>query len=553
MDDRNMEQTTTNEKLGDEESGFDRSLQSSKGEDSSSASSIENTETQKEQAALSKAQIVPLSAALAIAVFCVALDNTIISTAIPKITDRFEELSDVGWYGSAYLLTNCTFQLVFGKLYSVFHIKWTFMFALAIFEIGSVVCAAAPTSDALIIGRALAGVGAGGLFSGTLIIIAHTVPMADRPVYIGGISSMFGIASIVGPLLGGAFTDLVTWRLCFYINLPLGLMTAIGVMSCLRKAEGLNKADRTKNIFARLNSVDPVGIVLFIGSVICLLLALQWGGTFMEWSDARIIALFVVSGIAFLVFLAEQWWMGEGALVPAEILVYCRTVPFSLIWAFFIGASFFTFVYFLPMWFQVIKNTSAVGSGIHTLAFLLSQVVATIFSGVAVKKFGYYVPLMWLSAIFSSVGSGLMTTFGAETPSREWIGYQIIFGLGIGFGMQQAVVAVQTVLPKKHVAIGSSLVMFFQLLGGSIFVSVAQSVFTNKLFMEITKINPELPVESIIGEGATQLRKMVDIVDLPDLLIAYNDALILSFRIGLAMACLLVVGVIGMEWRTVKG
>ena len=162
-----------------------------------------------------------ITIALCFVVLCVALDNTIIATAIPRITDDFHALGDVGWYGSAYLLTTCAFQLLFGKFYSFFSIKWTFLTALGVFELGSLVCGVAPNSVALIVGRAIAGVGAAGLFSGALIIVAYTVPLQKRPTYTGFISGMYGVASVVGPLMGGAFTDHVTWRWCFYINLPV--------------------------------------------------------------------------------------------------------------------------------------------------------------------------------------------------------------------------------------------------------------------------------------------------------------------------------------------
>jgi hypothetical protein len=161
-----------------------------------------------------------LTFGLTLSTFVVALDNTIIATAIPKITTVFDSLDDVGWYGSAYLLTTTSLQPSFGKVYTYFNVKWTYMSALAIFELGSVLCGAAVNSTMLIVGRAVAGVGAAALFSGGMTIIAYSVPLRKRPIYIGLLSSMFGIASVVGPLLGGAFTDRVSWRWCCKFAFP---------------------------------------------------------------------------------------------------------------------------------------------------------------------------------------------------------------------------------------------------------------------------------------------------------------------------------------------
>jgi fucose permease len=169
-------------------------------------------EAEDESKYLSGLKLWILSLGLCLTTFVIALDNTIIATAIPKITTVFNSLEDVGWYGSSYLLTTCSLQPSFGKIYTYFDVKYTYLFALVIFEVGSIICAAATSSPMFIIGRAIAGTGAAALFQGGMTIIGYSVPLRKRPIYIAALSSMFGIASVVGPILGGAFTDNVSWR-----------------------------------------------------------------------------------------------------------------------------------------------------------------------------------------------------------------------------------------------------------------------------------------------------------------------------------------------------
>ncbi|KAM0199707.1 hypothetical protein ACHAPA_011870 [Fusarium lateritium] len=243
---------------------------------------------------------------LCLAVFCMALDITIIATAIPRITDEFRALDDLGWYGSAYLLTTCSFQLFFGKLYSFYSVKWVFLIAIGFFELGSLVCGAALTSTALIIGRAIAGIGSAGIFSGAVLIIVLSVPMRQRPTYIGILAAMYGVASVAGPFMGGAFTDKLTWRWCFYINLPLGFLTLLFIALLFSPPQsGLPK--NSSSWRERLSSFDLEGSVCFLPAIVSLLLALQWGGSRYPWSDGRTIGLFIVFGVLNSLFAVIQW------------------------------------------------------------------------------------------------------------------------------------------------------------------------------------------------------------------------------------------------------
>ena len=212
--------------------------------------------------------------------------------------------------------------------------------ALAIFEIGSAVCGAAPNSTSLIIGRAVAGLGSAGIFSGAILIVANTVPLRKRPTYMGMIGGMYGIASVAGPLMGGAFTDKVSWRWCFYINLPIGAVTAIFIFffyhpTATAKAQNLRDGWRGK-----LEQFDIFGTIIFLPMIICLLLALTWGGSKYEWSNWRMILLFVMFGVLLVIFVGIQFWKADNATVPPRVLKQ-RSIAGAAWFAISLGSAFF--------------------------------------------------------------------------------------------------------------------------------------------------------------------------------------------------------------------
>lgn len=491
-----------------------------------------------------------ITASLCLAVFLMALDNTIIATAIPKITDEFKSLGDVGWYASAYLLTTCALQLFFGKLYTFYSIKWTFLVSIGIFEVGSLVCGVAPDSISLIVGRAVAGVGSAGLFSGALVIIAYTVPMSKRPAYTGIIGACYGIASIAGPLLGGAFTDGPGWRWCFYINLPLGAITVVVIFFFFKSPH--RKAEESVPIMTRLKQLDMVGTIVFIVDVVVVLLALQWGGSTYAWNSWRIILLFALFGVITIVFIGLQWYMKDNATVPFRIISQ-RSVASACAWGFLLGASFFILIYWVPIWFQAVKGASALMSGIYCLPMVLALVIANAITGIGTSVVGYYNPFYYASVVLSAIGAGLLTLWEVDTPTGKWIGYQIVYGFGVGFGMQQAVITVQAVLPLKDIPIGTAMAAFFMNFGGSLFVSAAQNVFNNRLISELPKNAPGIDPSIILHIGATELKTAVPQNMIRGVLTAYNAALTDTWYIAVAMCVLTAIPAIFVEWKSVKG
>ncbi|KAL2407944.1 MFS-type transporter VdtG [Exophiala dermatitidis] len=482
-----------------------------------------------------------------LAIFLVALDRTIIATALPKITDHFQSFGDTGWYNAAFLLPTTALQLFFGRMYTFYSPKWIFLTLVFVFEIGSAVCGAAPSSLAFILGRAISGIGAGGIFNGSMIIMMYAAPLEKRAFYMGLLGAVFGVASVAGPLLGGAFTTGVTWRWCFYINLPIGACVLVFLFLVVEETEPARGGLTLKE---KLNHLDIPGTLVFVPCMVCLLLALQWGGQDYAWSSGRVIALLVVFGVLLIAFIAIQFWRQDNGTVPPRIAQQ-RTVASAAWIAFCLGSTFLLVVYYLSIWFQAIKGDSAITSGYSTLPSLLSLVIASILSGAFISRVGYYNPSIIACTILMPIGTGLLCLFTPHTRHPMWIGSQFLFGFGTGLGLQQTNIAAQAVLSKADAPTGMSFVFFAQGLGGAISVSVGQNILDSQLIKKLSALGGISP-HQVVSTGATQLRDIFPKQQLPAVIEAYNDSLVIVFYAALAYACAALLGIFTLEWKTVK-
>lgn len=373
-----------------------------------------------------------------------------------------------------------------------------------------------------------------------------SVPLHKRPLYQGFFGAVFGLASVAGPLVGGAFTTNVTWRWCFYLNLPIGAIVVAVLIFTLHTPASKNTDTRKEQI----KKLDPYGTVVFLPGIVCILLALEWGGTTYAWANARIIVLFILGAILLGIFIWIQFRAGDFATVPIRIISQ-RSVASGSFFSFMAPGSMIVLIYYLPIWFQVIKGVSAVRSGIDTLPLVLSLVVSSIFAGQLTLRTGYYVPQLLVCSVIMSIGAGLLTTLHVDTTHQKWIGFQIVYGFGLGLGLQQANMAAQTVLAKRDVMIGVSLMFFWQGLGGAIWLSVAQVIFSNSLVKNLKGVQG-VSTSLIIGSGATDIHTLVPPEALPAVVLAYNKAISDTIILAAATAAITIISGLTMEWKNLK-
>jgi len=476
--------------------------------------------------------LVLIMMALFLALFAANLDTTILATAIPYITNEFGTIKDVSWYAAAIMLVSASFQSTWGKVFKYFPIKTTFLISILIFEIGSLVCAVAPSSTSLVAGRAIAGLGASGVTAGVFILIAFSAPPKYVPAFMGLGGATYALASLAGPLLGGVLTQSATWRWCFWINLPIGGVTAAIVAVVYKTPKAARPQPATPR--EKLLQMDLGGTALIMAAVVCFILAFQWGGSFKAWSDSAVVGTMVGFVLISALFVGNELYMGDRAILEPRLMKVRR------IWAncahvFFVSGGFFILIYYLPIFFQSVQGLSPTASGVRNLPINVGCFLS-IASGFVVSVYGrLWAPLMAAGSAVATVGAGLIYTLGLDTSPGEYIGYQVVAGIGTGMTLQIPLMANQAAVMPMDISSVSAITLFFQIIGGSFSVACAQAAFTTTLVKRTAVHAPAVHPARLLHLGATQLRDHFSAGELQGVLRAYMDGLTVAFAISIAL------------------
>ncbi|CAK7232653.1 hypothetical protein SCUCBS95973_008331 [Sporothrix curviconia] len=442
-------------------------------------------------------QLFVVFSGLSVAMLCSMLNQTIVATTIPVLGTVFQDAAIVPWVGTAYLLTSTACQPLYGRLSDIFGRKLVLVSSLFIFLVGSIISGVAVDLIMLIVARAIAGIGGGGIVTTVTIVVSDVVSLQDRGKYQGIIGVVVAVATAIGPLVGGVFTEKVSWRWCFYISIPLSgvAMIIVAFVLPLKKVEG--------NTWEKIRKIDGYGCLVSFAASVAILLPISWGGSQYAWSSVAVILPLCLGAALIGLFLFIEAKVARLPLIPLHIFKNFH-ISTCIFCSFLTGFMTFVNLYYLPQFYQVVRGDSALKAGILILPLILSQIATSFSSGFLVSKYSCYRINLIAGFALWTIASGLFTTVTPTTSTGKLVGYQILTGLGSGQTLQTSLVAIQAAVERHEMAVVTGARNYLRMMGSTLAIAASAAIVNNIVKGKLTALHFDPSViTTILGDPTT--------------------------------------------------
>ncbi|KAH8669069.1 putative tetracycline efflux protein [Xylariales sp. PMI_506] len=441
--------------------------------------SDEKTKLQDQTNLLPFKQLIVVFLGLSCALFCD------VSTALPTLGRVFNDASISSWVGTAYLLTSTSCQPLYGRLSDIFGRKVVLLASMGFFLVGSILCAVSRSMIMLIVFRAISGIGGGGILTSVMIVTSDVVSLEKRGTYQGILGVVVALANSLGPLVGGAFSEAVSWRWCFYINIPLTSIAILVVTFVLplKRVKG--------DVKSKLAKIDYLGCAIMVSSALLILLPLSWGGTQYPWDSAGVLVPLILGIVLFGAFIFVEMKIAGLPLIP---------MAGANGGAFFTGFMFYCNLYYLPQFYQVVHGASPIESGVLLLPLTLSQTIVSFTAGALVSKTGNYQLNLWVGFAIWTIACGLLSTVSPTISNAKLVGYQILSGVGAGQTFQTSLIAIQASVKRSEMAVATGTRNFVRLLGGTVALAACAAILNNTVKNELAATISSDIIDRIISD-----------------------------------------------------